>query len=70
MGVFRWVYRLPGRINRSFETISGSTGFEASAGKLTTYLTGVRALGERLEGSTRPHGADASDDKLKPESTR
>jgi hypothetical protein len=67
MGFFKSLYRLPSRINRSFETISGATGFESGAGKLTTYMTGVKTLGQKMEGSTRPHDAEAVEDGLKPD---
>ena len=67
MGIFEWVYRLPARVNRWFETISGATGFEAGAGKLTTYLTGMKSMGQRMEGHTRPDDAPDRDDDLKPD---
>jgi hypothetical protein len=67
VGVFRWLCLLPGRINRSFETISGATGFEAGAGKLTTYTTGVKALGQKMEGSARPDEAEDREDGLTPD---
>jgi hypothetical protein len=65
--VFKWLYLLPGRINRSFETISGATGFEAGAGKLTTYMTGLKALGQKMEGSDRLHDPEDRDDPLTPD---
>jgi hypothetical protein len=67
VGFFKWLYLLPGRINRSFETISGATGFEAGAGKLTTYMTGVKALGQKMEGSTRPRDAEDRPDGPTPD---
>ena len=67
MRVFKWLYLLPRRISRSFETISGATGFEAGAGKLTTYMTGLKALDQKLERSTRFHDPEDKDDPLTPD---
>jgi hypothetical protein len=65
--VFNWLYQLPGRINRLFGTISGATGFESSAGKLTTYMTGLKTLNQKMEGSTQLDDAEDRDDPLTPD---
>lgn len=61
MRVLNWLHSLPGRINRSFATISGATGFEAGAGKLTTYVTGVNSLNQRMERSAGLHDGEERD---------
>ena len=63
-GVLEVALSPSGRISRLSETSSGATGFESDAGKLTTYMTGVKTLGQKMEESTRSHEAEDRDGGL------
>ena len=62
MGVFKWLYRLPGRINRSFGPTVAATNVERGGGMggVGVDPAAVSIVAEEIKGST---GSDEGDDQ-------
>jgi hypothetical protein len=62
MGFFRWLYRLPDRIDRSFGPTVAATGAERSVGigGIGVDPTAVSIVAEEIKSST---GSDHPDDQ-------
>jgi hypothetical protein len=62
MGFFRWLYRLPGRINRSFGPTVAATNVERGVGMggVGVDPAAVSIVAEEIKGST---GSDEGDDQ-------
>jgi hypothetical protein len=57
MGFFRWLYRLPGRINRSFGPTVAATGVEGTRHQGVNPV-GVTIVAEEIRGSARSNKVD------------
>ena len=61
MGFFRWLYRLPGRINGSFGPTIAATGVEGTTPGQMVNPVGTRVVAEEM---ARSNKADDENDDL------
>ena len=61
MGFFRWLYRLPGRVNRSLGPTVAATGVEGTMHQGVNPV-GVKIVAEETKGSTGSDEARESGD--------
>ena len=66
MGIFKWLYRLPGRITGSFDSTAAATS--VAAGKTTNAIGAKVVLGEVESATTNGSHADDADQPRDPAS--
>ena len=58
---FKWLYRLPGRINGSFGPTVAATGVEGGPGQMVNPV-GVRVVAEEIKSPARSNKVEKEDD--------